>query len=68
MHKENIFIFKAVGDPTVKIFASRDIDSYIQDREAFAVQVLDIMEIYYQDNICYCLFTIKSVSELFYYV
>jgi len=43
--KRIFFILKAVGDPTVKIFASRDIDSYIQDREAFAVQVLDIMEI-----------------------
>ena len=30
---------KVVGDPTVEIFGSRDIDSFIQDREAFAVQV-----------------------------
>ena len=32
-------LIKVVGDPTVEIFGSRDIDSFLQDREAFAVQV-----------------------------
>ncbi|XP_023335586.1 uncharacterized protein LOC111706882 isoform X3 [Eurytemora carolleeae] len=30
--------FQVVGDPTVEMFGSRDIDSFIQDREAFAVK------------------------------
>ena len=34
-----VFPVKVIGDPTVEIFGSRDIDSFIQDREAFAVQV-----------------------------